>query len=62
MISDAFPHLAKQADELCLLNGMQTNNPGHHQAVVARRTLDVAGLARQVAQRARVEPQCVERA
>ncbi len=38
MISDAFPHLAKQADELCLLNGMQTNNPGHHQAVVALHT------------------------
>lgn len=38
MISDAFPHLAGHADELCLLNGMQTNNPGHHQAVVALHT------------------------
>ena len=38
MISDAYPHLARQADELCLLNGMQTNNPGHHQAVVALHT------------------------
>ncbi len=38
MISDAFPFLARQADELCLLNGMQTNNPGHHQAVVALHT------------------------
>ena len=38
MISDAFPHLAKHADDLCLLNGMQTNNPGHHQAVVALHT------------------------
>lgn len=38
MISDAFPHLARHADELCLLNGMQTNNPGHHQAVVALHT------------------------
>ncbi|QDV17160.1 hypothetical protein Pan153_17950 [Gimesia panareensis] len=38
MISDAYPHLAQQADELCLLNGMQTNNPGHHQAVVALHT------------------------
>jgi hypothetical protein len=38
MISDAFPTLAEQADELCLLNGMQTNNPGHHQAVVALHT------------------------
>ncbi len=38
MISDAFPALAEQADELCLLNGMTTNNPGHHQAVVALHT------------------------
>lgn len=38
MISDAYPALARQADELCLLNGMQTNNPGHHQAVVALHT------------------------
>ena len=38
MISEAFPALAKHADELCLLNGMQTNNPGHHQAVVALHT------------------------
>lgn len=38
MISEAFPHLSKQADELCLLNGMKTNNPGHHQAVVALHT------------------------
>ena len=38
MISDAYPHLGKLADELCLLNGMTTNNPGHHQAVVALHT------------------------
>jgi hypothetical protein len=38
MISDAFPELARQADDLCLLNGMHTNNPGHHQAVVALHT------------------------
>ena len=38
MISNIFPHLAKQADELCLLNGVRTNNPGHHQAVVALHT------------------------
>ena len=37
-ISDAFPQLAKCADDLCLLNGMKTNNPGHHQAVVALHT------------------------
>jgi hypothetical protein len=35
MISDAFPELSKHADELCLLNGVRTNNPGHHQATVA---------------------------
>jgi hypothetical protein len=38
MISDAFPNLAGQADELCLLNGMTTNNPSHQQAVVALHT------------------------
>lgn len=38
MISDAYPALAEQADDLCLLNGMHTNNPGHHQAVVALHT------------------------
>ena len=37
-ISDAFPELAKQADELCLLNGMTTNNAGHQQAVLAMHT------------------------
>lgn len=35
MISDAFPELAKHADDLCILNGVRTNNPGHHQATVA---------------------------
>ncbi|QDU95938.1 DUF1501 domain-containing protein [Lignipirellula cremea] len=38
MISDVFPHLSRQADHLCLLNGMQTNNPGHQQAIVALHT------------------------
>ncbi len=38
MISDAFPFLAQHADDLCLLNGMQTSNPGHQQAVVALHT------------------------
>ncbi len=37
-ISEAFPHLARCADDLCLLNGMKTNNPGHQQAVVALHT------------------------
>ena len=38
MISEAFPNLARCADDLCLLNGMKTNNPGHQQAVVALHT------------------------
>ena len=38
MISEAFPELAKQADELCLLNGMRIDNNGHHQAVVRLHT------------------------
>lgn len=31
-ISELFPHLAKHADELCLLRGMHTNLPAHPQA------------------------------
>jgi hypothetical protein len=31
-ISDLFPELAKHADNLCLLNGMQTDLPAHPQA------------------------------
>jgi hypothetical protein len=38
MISDIFPHLGEQADELCLLNGMTTSNPGHQQATVLLHT------------------------
>ena len=38
MISEAFPELAKQADELCLINSATTKNPGHQQAVVAIHT------------------------
>lgn len=39
MLADGlFPHLAGQADELCLLNGMQTNNPSHQQAIIALHT------------------------
>lgn len=38
MISEIFPNLAKQADELCILNGMTTKNPGHQQAVVSLHT------------------------
>ena len=37
-IADIFPHLAKQADHLCLLNGMHTAVAGHQQATVAVHT------------------------
>ena len=33
-ISDLFPHLAKRADDLCLLNGMHTDLPSHAQGTV----------------------------
>ena len=35
MISEAFPELAKHADDLCLLNGMQTRTNAHQMATVA---------------------------
>jgi hypothetical protein len=38
MISNVFPHLAKHADELCLLNGMHTRVAGHQQATVTLHT------------------------
>lgn len=38
MISEAFPELAKHADDLCLLNGMRIGTNGHHQAVVRLHT------------------------
>lgn len=38
MISDAFPRLASHADDLCLLNGMQTPNASHQQAIMALHT------------------------
>src|SRR6185369_9250250 len=37
-ISDLFPHLAKHADKLCLLNGMHTDLPNHPQASVQMHT------------------------
>ena len=37
-ISEAFPNLARHADDLCLLNSVTTKNPGHQQAVVALHT------------------------
>ena len=33
-ISELFPHLAKQADHLCLLNGMHADTPNHAPATV----------------------------
>ena len=37
-IAEIFPHLARRADDLCLLNGMRTNTNGHQQATVALHT------------------------
>ena len=37
-ISEVFPHLSKQADELCLLNGMHTDSPAHPQASIFAHT------------------------
>ncbi len=38
MISDAFPELARHADDLCLIHSATTSNPGHQQAVVSLHT------------------------
>jgi hypothetical protein len=38
MLADIFPHLARHADDLCLLNGMHTAVAGHQQATVAVHT------------------------
>ena len=37
-ISDAFPNLARHADDLCLLNGMHTDSPAHPQATIMAHT------------------------
>src|SRR6516225_9869913 len=37
-ISELFPELSKQADELCLLRGMHTNVPAHSQAFLQLHT------------------------
>jgi hypothetical protein len=37
-ISELFPELAKQADDLCLLRGMHTNVPAHSQAFLQMHT------------------------
>jgi hypothetical protein len=33
LAEELFPHLARQADELCLLHGVQTKNNGHMQSI-----------------------------
>jgi hypothetical protein len=38
MISDLYPALSKHADDLCLLNGMHTDNPAHPQATIMAHT------------------------
>jgi hypothetical protein len=38
MISDLFPRLSEHADDLCLLNGMHTDNPAHPQATIQMHT------------------------
>ncbi len=37
-VSEVFPHLAQQADELCLLRGMHTDVPAHSQAFLQMHT------------------------
>lgn len=37
-MSELFPHLAKQADELCLLHGMHCDQPAHAQAYLQMHT------------------------
>jgi hypothetical protein len=38
MISEVYPHVAKHADDLCLLNSMQTDVPNHPQAFLMAHT------------------------
>lgn len=38
LISDLYPHLAKHADDLCLINGAYTDIPNHPQALVQLHT------------------------
>lgn len=37
-ISDLFPQLAQQSDDLCILNGMHTDSPAHPQATIQLHT------------------------
>lgn len=38
LISELFPHLARQADKLCLLHGMHCDQPAHAQAFIQMHT------------------------
>ncbi len=38
MVSELFPHLAKHADDLCLLNGMHASVPAHPQSFIELHT------------------------
>lgn len=38
MISDLFPHLRQQADDLCILNSLKTGHANHFEAVVGMHT------------------------
>ncbi len=38
MLADIFPELAKHGDDLCLLNSLSTNTPGHQQAIISLHT------------------------
>jgi len=37
-VSELFPYLARHADDLCVLNGMHTDNPAHPQATIQLHT------------------------
>ncbi len=37
-ISELFPNIAKHADEMCVINGMHTDNPAHPQATIQLHT------------------------
>ena len=37
-MSELYPNLGKHADDLCILNGMHTDNPAHPQATIALHT------------------------
>ncbi|MFK8114054.1 MAG: DUF1501 domain-containing protein, partial [Rubripirellula sp.] len=37
-VSELFPHLAKQADDLCMIHGMHTDLPNHSQAFLQMHT------------------------